>query len=124
MEESDLAYLPLSPIEKRRLLERVSMLKVTLAMLLAPCASALPVKLRNHVCSAPLLSRTRMPAHEHCARRVRQAAPPGGSPAGATEPAPQVKPRPAPLAAHLHWRKRIMAGLPQVPRQLESSGGS
>ncbi len=62
MEESDLAYLPLSLIEKRRLLERVSMLKVTLAMLLAPCASGLPVKLRNHVCSALLLSRTRVRA--------------------------------------------------------------
>ncbi len=33
MEECDLAYLPLSPIEKRRLLERVSMLKVNLALL-------------------------------------------------------------------------------------------
>ncbi len=33
MEESDLAYLPLSQIEGRMLLERVSMLKVNLAIL-------------------------------------------------------------------------------------------
>jgi hypothetical protein len=73
MEESDFAFLHLKLIEKRRLSQRVALLKVALV-------------------SPGMFAGSAVYACRCCTRQAQQTLPPGGCPAGVQEFAPQVKP--------------------------------